>query len=221
MTVDDYQREAYKTCNPDLTHEQRMGNWIAGLAGETAELFEVAEQALTQPLLYSKIDKELGDSCWYGAALATQCRLALSAVLDHQLFDIYQMWVVAGDTELKSLDEGGAMFSGLNPLLRGPKTQKIYVRCGRVSKSAGLLCDYLKKVLYHKHELDVRRVAAGLQEYFRNIALVVAEVHPRPGIDGPDLATITVANIEKLRQRYTGGRFSTAESIARRDVQAH
>lgn len=215
MNADEYQVAAYVTVNPKLNYEQRMGNWIAGLAGEPGELTEAADsmwlgarEDISEEAMDVKLIKELGDCMWYGAALAQECGLKLSAVL--------------GETSLKKFSHTAAgeedeEHRELRTRIHLEPIGYIFVWSARASYRAGVLCDYLKKVLYHvedgsslRHELDKDKVSAGLRRYFAALAQVSAQ------IGGTNLELVGETNIAKLRARYMDGKFTAAQSVERK-----
>jgi NTP pyrophosphatase (non-canonical NTP hydrolase) len=74
---------------------------------------------------------------------------------------------------------------------------------------AGETADYLKKVLFHGHELDNEKLMKELGDVLWYIT-AVAE------FNGYDLEQIAQMNIIKLRQRYPDG-FDQTKSIKRKE----
>lgn len=63
---------------------------------------------------------------------------------------------------------------------------------------AGEVADYVKKVLYHSHELSKEKLAEELGDVLWYLAYLA-------NVIGYDLEEIAEINIEKLRKRYPDG----------------
>lgn len=74
---------------------------------------------------------------------------------------------------------------------------------------AGEIADYLKKVLYHGHELDFQRLIDELGDLFWYLAALCS-------LHGISLNDVARFNIDKLRTRYPNG-FTKEDSVARID----
>ena len=81
MTINEYQRAALKTANPDLSNLELLENGIMGLNGEAGECIDIIKKFKFQghPLNQEHIAKELGDIAWYLAIAAE----ALGYDLEH------------------------------------------------------------------------------------------------------------------------------------------
>jgi NTP pyrophosphatase (non-canonical NTP hydrolase) len=67
MNVNDYQKAALRTINPELSMEEQLVNGVMGLNGEAGECIDILKKALFQG---HELDKEhlaieLGDVAWY------------------------------------------------------------------------------------------------------------------------------------------------------------
>ena len=84
MTVNEYQRLAMTTLNPELDQKDVLINGVMGLCGESGEAIDIVKKWLAQghELDKAKLAKELGDIAWYLAETAT--------ALDLDLEDIFQ-----------------------------------------------------------------------------------------------------------------------------------
>lgn len=82
MTINEYQKLAMATLNPELDKKDILINGVMGLCGESGEVIDIVKKHLAQghELDKDKIIKELGDVAWYIAEIAT--------VLDVELEDI-------------------------------------------------------------------------------------------------------------------------------------
>lgn len=78
-----------------------------------------------------------------------------------------------------------------------------------IAGEAGEVADYLKKVIFHGHQVDVTKLVKELGD----VLWYIADLATTNGIDLDDVAQ---ANIEKLKKRYPEG-FTSAQSIHRTD----
>ena len=85
MNVNEYQRLAMTTLNPELTKRDVLINSVMGLCGESGEAIDIVKKWLAQghELDREKLAKELGDIAWYLAETAY--------ALDIPLDDIFRM----------------------------------------------------------------------------------------------------------------------------------
>lgn len=85
MTINEYQKNAMRTANYDLSRLQLLENGLMGLNGEAGECIDILKKHLFQghELDTEHIAKELGDVVWY---------LAVSAhAIGYDLEEIMQM----------------------------------------------------------------------------------------------------------------------------------
>ena len=87
MTVNEYQRLAMKTLNPELDKKDVLINGVMGLCGESGEAIDIVKKWLAQghSLDREKLAKELGDIAWYLAETAYALDLPLEDVLQGNL----------------------------------------------------------------------------------------------------------------------------------------
>ena len=73
MTINEYQKLAMTTLNPQLSEKDILINGVMGLCGESGEAIDIVKKWLAQghELDKEKLKKELGDICWYLAETAT------------------------------------------------------------------------------------------------------------------------------------------------------
>ena len=85
MTINEYQKLAMTTLNPELDDKDVLINGVMGLCGESGEVIDIVKKHLAQghELDKEKIAKELGDVAWYLAETAT--------AIGYSLEDIFQM----------------------------------------------------------------------------------------------------------------------------------
>ena len=83
MTINEYQKLAMTTLNPQLSEKDVLINGVMGLCGESGEAIDIVKKWLAQghDLDRAKLAKELGDIAWYLAETAT--------ALDLQLEDVF------------------------------------------------------------------------------------------------------------------------------------
>ncbi len=83
MTVNEYQKLAMTTLNPELSQKDVLINGVMGLCGESGEAIDIVKKWLAQghELDKEKLAKELGDICWYLAETATALDLSLEEIM--------------------------------------------------------------------------------------------------------------------------------------------
>jgi NTP pyrophosphatase (non-canonical NTP hydrolase) len=83
MTVNEYQKLAMTTLNPELSQKDVLINGVMGLCGESGEAIDIVKKWLAQghELDKEKLAKELGDICWYLAETATALDLSLEDIM--------------------------------------------------------------------------------------------------------------------------------------------
>nr|WP_221710640.1 nucleoside triphosphate pyrophosphohydrolase family protein [Coprobacillus sp. K06] len=67
MNINDYQKEAMKTLNPELNKKDILINSVMGLCGESGEAIDIVKKWLMQghDLDKNHLIKESGDIAWY------------------------------------------------------------------------------------------------------------------------------------------------------------
>ena len=83
MTINEYQKLAMTTLNPDLSKKDVLINGVMGMCGESGEAIDIVKKWLAQghELDKEKLAKELGDICWYIAETATALDLSLEDIM--------------------------------------------------------------------------------------------------------------------------------------------
>ena len=83
MTINEYQKLAMTTLNPQLNKKDVLINGVMGLCGESGEAIDIVKKWLAQghELDREKLAKELGDICWYLAETATALDLDLEDIM--------------------------------------------------------------------------------------------------------------------------------------------
>jgi len=83
MTINEYQKLAMTTLNPELDSKDVLINSVMGLCGESGEAIDIVKKWLAQGHELDKehLAKELGDIAWYLAEAATALDLTLEEVM--------------------------------------------------------------------------------------------------------------------------------------------
>lgn len=83
MTINEYQKLAMTTLNPQLSKKDVLINGVMGLCGESGEVIDIVKKHLAQghELDREKLIKELGDVAWYLAETAYALDVDLETVL--------------------------------------------------------------------------------------------------------------------------------------------
>ena len=83
MTLNEYQKLAMTTLNPDLSRKDVLINGVMGLCGESGEAIDIVKKHLHQghELDKEKLAKELGDIAWYLAETAWAMDIPLEEIL--------------------------------------------------------------------------------------------------------------------------------------------
>ena len=87
MTVNEYQRLAMATLNPDLNRKEVLINSVMGLCGESGEAIDIVKKWMAQGHTLDKehLAKELGDVAWYLAEAATALDIPLERFFQDNL----------------------------------------------------------------------------------------------------------------------------------------
>ncbi|MBR6664141.1 MAG: nucleoside triphosphate pyrophosphohydrolase family protein [Lachnospiraceae bacterium] len=82
MTINEYQKLAMTTLNPDLNKKDVLINGVMGLCGESGECIDIVKRHLAQghELDRDNLIKELGDVAWYLAETAFALDVELEEV---------------------------------------------------------------------------------------------------------------------------------------------
>ena len=85
MKVNEYQKKALRTLNPELDNKDILINGVMGLCGESGEVIDLVKKHLAQghELDKERLAKELGDVAWYLAETAY--------AIGYDLEDIFKM----------------------------------------------------------------------------------------------------------------------------------
>ena len=104
MNVNEYQRLAMTTLNPELTKRDVLINSVMGLCGESGEAIDIVKKWMAQghELDKSHLAKELGDIAWYLAEAATALDLPLEEIFQANLDKLKKRYPEGFDSQ-KSL----------------------------------------------------------------------------------------------------------------------
>ena len=82
MTINEYQKLAMTTLNPDLSRRDVLINGVMGLCGESGEAIDIVKKHLHQghELDREKLARELGDIAWYLAETAWALEIPLEDI---------------------------------------------------------------------------------------------------------------------------------------------
>ena len=101
MTVNEYQRLAMTTLNPELGKKDVLINAVMGLCGESGEAIDIVKKHLHQghELDKEKLMKELGDIAWYLAEAAYALDIPLDNVLEANITKLKARYPEGFDAE--------------------------------------------------------------------------------------------------------------------------
>ena len=87
MTINEYQKLAMTTLNPNLNETEVLLNGVMGLCGESGEAIDLVKKWMMQgpELDKAHLAKELGDIAWYLAETATAIGYDLETILQNNI----------------------------------------------------------------------------------------------------------------------------------------
>ena len=87
MTINEYQKLAMTTLNPELSKRDVLINSVMGLCGESGEAIDIVKKWMAHGHELDKdhLAKELGDIAWYLAEAATALDMDLEDILQANL----------------------------------------------------------------------------------------------------------------------------------------
>lgn len=87
MEINEYQKLAMRTLNPEIDKKELILNAAMGLCGESGEVIDLVKKHLFQghDLDDEKLIKELGDVAWYLAEAATALNVNFSEILEKNI----------------------------------------------------------------------------------------------------------------------------------------
>ena len=104
MTINEYQKLAMTTLNPELDKKDVLINSVMGLCGESGEAIDMVKKWMAQGHELDKehFAKELGDIAWYLAEAATAIDMPLEDILQANIDKLKKRYPEGFNTE-KSL----------------------------------------------------------------------------------------------------------------------
>ncbi len=104
MTINEYQKLAMTTLNPELNKRDVLINSVMGLCGESGEAIDIVKKwfAHGHELDREHLKKELGDVAWYLAEAATALDMDLEDILEANIEKLKKRYPEGFDKE-KSL----------------------------------------------------------------------------------------------------------------------
>ena len=105
MDVNEYQKLALKTLNPNLSKKDILINGVMGLCGESGAAIDIVKKHLAQghDLNKEHLIEELGDIAWYLAETAYALDISLEEVLKINIEKLKNRYPNGFDTQ-KSID---------------------------------------------------------------------------------------------------------------------
>ena len=87
MEINEYQKLAMRTLDPEIDKKELILNASMGLCGESGEVIDLVKKHLFQghDLDDERLIKELGDVAWYLAEAATALNVDLSEILEKNI----------------------------------------------------------------------------------------------------------------------------------------
>lgn len=105
MTINEYQKLAMTTRNPELDKKDVLINSVMGLCGESGEAIDIVKKWFAQGHELDKkhLAEELGDIAWYLAEAAMALDLSLEDILQANIDKLKKRYPEGFDVE-KSLE---------------------------------------------------------------------------------------------------------------------
>ena len=101
MTVNEYQKLAMTTLNPELSKKDVLINSVMGLCGESGEAIDIVKKWLAHghELDREHLKKELGDIAWYLAEAATALDVPLEEIFQGNLDKLHKRYPNGFDSQ--------------------------------------------------------------------------------------------------------------------------
>lgn len=195
MTFEQYRIEAVKTASGKGFGAIPMLVYSLGLVDEAIEVEEALDQlrfagSQFTPAMRTKLIKELGDVTWYLALIYTLLFYTAEG-------DVYR----PGEP---LVDLTQSFYDGYPHDTEDYTDTRIPDK--RMRAAAKDVGERTKKIFGHGHSMDYPAYLRDMSRVMYNL-LVLADQH------GINHSQIFQANIDKLRARYTDGKFNTADSV--------
>ena len=101
MDLNEYQKLAMRTKNPELNSRELRLNAAMGLSGESGELIDLFKKNMFQghELNIRKVVDELSDILWYCAEMSEGLGMALSEIAEHNIAKLKKRYPDGFDSE--------------------------------------------------------------------------------------------------------------------------
>ncbi len=101
MEINEYQKLAMKTINPELSKKDVLINSVMGLCGESGEAIDIVKKWFAQghQLDKERLAKELGDIAWYLAEAATALDIPLEQIFQDNIEKLKKRYPNGFETE--------------------------------------------------------------------------------------------------------------------------
>ena len=101
MEINEYQKLAMKTINPELSKKDILINSVMGLCGESGEAIDIVKKWFAQghQLDKERLAKELGDIAWYLAEAATALDIPLEQIFQDNIEKLKKRYPNGFETE--------------------------------------------------------------------------------------------------------------------------
>ncbi len=101
MTINEYQKLAMTTLNPNIDKRDVLINGVMGLCGESGEAIDIVKKHLAQghELDREKLIEELGDVAWYIAETATALDIELEEIFTRNIDKLRKRYPEGFDAE--------------------------------------------------------------------------------------------------------------------------
>ncbi len=110
MGINEYQKLAMTTLNPELDNKDVLINSVMGLCGESGEAIDIVKKWMAQGHELDKehLAKELGDIAWYLAEAATALDLNLEDIMQANIDKLKKRYPEGFETQksINRTDEG-------------------------------------------------------------------------------------------------------------------
>ena len=105
MNINEYQKLAMTTLNPELDKKDILINSVMGLCGESGEAIDIVKKWVAQGHELDKehLAKELGDIAWYLAEAATALDMSLEDILQANIDKLKKRYPKGFETK-RSID---------------------------------------------------------------------------------------------------------------------
>lgn len=111
LTFREYQRESQRTAGAHDDFNMKLAIWGLGIAGEAGEVADLIKKVVGHghPLdeqTIRKLEREIGDTLWYAAAIASLLNVSLEAIARENILKLRERYPAGFDPE-KSKNRAG------------------------------------------------------------------------------------------------------------------